>query len=446
MEKTKVELRELQLREKELQVPNGHIIEESLAFCPIQVRLQQQAALIANLGGGQGQTQMNSRPFGGSLVPTQKLERAESSKGDGRLIYQRRHELCKPSTDRDKCCRVLAHSPHLGMLLVSQPNNTTGNLFPGFGVRRFNMLDQRLGNYVPIQKDVVRDLVVHPENQELLLSCGQDKTARITNLSSCMEVAKFTSESELWACAWGPNGAIYLGTKRSQVEVRKRGSLWLSNQTCPIFLNLNLGGLGKSHINQVRNTREHMAEPTVIPFQGTERRPIIGLRSVPPSPENGLPYPGEGWVTVTICLLEDEAVFYAGILVLTLGSLWYWEMGAEVVQHRLSTPSGCLSDGVYPKATPSGRLFSSLSYDIKARLLLVSCRPAPNALHIVMQLAVSRLPGGSRAVVGQVVAQVAGGSYRERSFLRAALVDGAREGQVAALCMWRISLNVEFEY
>ena len=30
---------------------------------------------------------------------------------------------------------------------------------------RFNMLDQRLGNYVPVMKDVVRDLVVHPENQ-----------------------------------------------------------------------------------------------------------------------------------------------------------------------------------------------------------------------------------------------------------------------------------------
>ena len=192
----------------------------SHAFLTTQVRLQQQAALIARLGGGQGQADMNSRPFGGSLVPTQKLQRADSSKGEGRLMYQRRHELCKPSTDRDKCCRVLAHSAHLGMLLVSQPNNTTGNLFPGFGVRRFNMLDQRLGNYVPVMKDVMRDLVVHPENQELLLSCGQDKTARITNLSSCMEVAKFTSESELWACAWGPGGAVYLGTKRSQVEVR----------------------------------------------------------------------------------------------------------------------------------------------------------------------------------------------------------------------------------
>ena len=57
------------------------------------------------------------------------------------------------------------------------------------------MLDQRLGNYVPVMKDVVRDLVVHPENQELLLSCGQDKTARITNLSSCMEVEKLHSVS-----------------------------------------------------------------------------------------------------------------------------------------------------------------------------------------------------------------------------------------------------------
>ena len=160
------------------------------------MRLQQQAALIARLGGGgQGQAETNSRPFGGSLVPTQKLQRVESSKGEGRLVYQRRHELCKPSTERDKCCRVLAHSAHLGMLLVSQPNNTTGNLFPGFGVRRFNMLDQRLGNYVPVMKDVVRDLVVHPENQELLLSCGQDKTARITNLSSCMEVEKLHSVS-----------------------------------------------------------------------------------------------------------------------------------------------------------------------------------------------------------------------------------------------------------
>ena len=86
---------------------------------------------------------------------------------------------------------------------------------PGFGVRRFNMLEQKVGNYVPILKDVLRDLSLHPTQvtrppaphgpavtstdmkndidakpqHELLLSCGNDKTARITNISSCTEVA-----------------------------------------------------------------------------------------------------------------------------------------------------------------------------------------------------------------------------------------------------------------
>ena len=39
--------------------------------------------------------------------------------------------------DYQSAFQVLAHSAHLGMLLVSQPNNTTSNLFPGFGVRRW---------------------------------------------------------------------------------------------------------------------------------------------------------------------------------------------------------------------------------------------------------------------------------------------------------------------
>ena len=98
-------------------------------------------------------------------------------------------------------------------------------------------------------------------------------------------MAKFTSESELWACAWGPGGAVYLGTKRSQVEARRK-----IRKPMAEFIVI------PTHfkIYQVRNTREHMAEPTVISFQGTERRPIIGLRSVPAAPENGFPFPGNG--------------------------------------------------------------------------------------------------------------------------------------------------------
>lgn len=288
-------------------------------------------------------------------------------RGEQRLVYQRRLEICRPSQDRDKCCRVLAHSSFHGMLLVSQPNTTSGNLFPGFGVRRFNMLEQRLGNYVPVMKDVLRDMALHPTQNELLLSCGQDKTARITNISSCTEVAKFSSESEVWACDWGQGTLLYLGTKRSTLEVR--------------------------------DTLDTTADPLVLQFPDSERRPIIGLRSVSASPEAGLPFPG--------------------VLVLTLGSLWYWELqegGALHVQHRL--------------VTPPGRLFSSLDYHPASRLLLVTCRPQPQALHIVMQLASVRTDTGVRVVTGQTVLSCPGGSYRERSFLRAALVTGTRDGQV----------------
>jgi hypothetical protein len=200
------------------------------------------------------------------------------------------------------------------------------------------MLEQKMGNYVPVLRDVLRDLALHPTQHELLLSCGQDRTARVTNISTCTAVARFTSEAEVWACDWGPAGRVYLGTKRSTVEVR--------------------------------DTREPAAPPTVLQFAGSERRPVIGLRAVAAAPGLGLPHPG--------------------VLLLTLGSLWYWELPTDgpAEQHRL--------------ATPPGRLFSSLTFHPASRLVLVSCRPAPLALHLVMQLAVTRLPPRGRAVTGQV--------------------------------------------
>ena len=75
-----------------------------------------------------------------------------------------------------------------GMIVVSQPS--ANPLFPGFGSRRFNMLDQKLGNFVGLGREVVRDLAFHPVTPELLLSCGQDKVVRVTNMVSCSEVVK----------------------------------------------------------------------------------------------------------------------------------------------------------------------------------------------------------------------------------------------------------------
>ena len=157
------------------------------------------------------------------------------------------------------------------MIIITQPS--ANPLFPGFGARRFNMLDQKLGNFVGLGKDVIRDVSFHPVTPELLLSCGQEKVVRVTNMVSCNEVVRFTTEHEPWACDWslaGSKSQLYIGTKKSQILVY--------------------------------DTLQPSEEPVSLQFPVTEYRPICGLVSVPPDPSAGLVHPG--------------------FLVLTLGSLW----------------------------------------------------------------------------------------------------------------------------
>jgi len=340
LEKVRGELRELQLRQTEL-----------------QVRLKLQQEKIDRLEG----ENKRFREGGVELPPLSQSSSRGAAAGvgvQGRLVYQKRHEVCRPNSDRDKCCRVLACSEYHGMIVISQPS--ANPLFPGFGVRRFNMLDQKLGSFVGLGKEIVRDLAFHPTTPELLLSCGQDKMARITNITSCSEVVRFNCDSEVWACDWAMGGTgslLYLGTKRSQVLVH--------------------------------DTREPEGEPIVLSFPGTERRPIISLVSVPPCPAAGL--------------------HHSGFLVLTLGSLWYWEhnMGDNTfIPHKLPTPKGAL--------------FWSLEYEPKSRLVLVVCRPSPLSKHLVMELSSTTLPTG-RVVTSNTIMESQGGSYSTRSFLRSSL-------------------------
>merc|ERR1712179_478329 len=150
----------------------------------------------------------------------------------------------------------------------------------------------------------------------------------------------------------------YLGTKRSQVLVF--------------------------------DTREPQGDPIVLTFPGTERRPIISLVSVPPCPAAGL--------------------HHSGFLVLTLGSLWYWEhnMGDNTfIPHKLQTPKGAI--------------FWSLEYEPNSRLVLVVCRPSPLSKHLVMELSSTTLPTG-RVVTTNIIMESQGGSYSVRSFLRSSLM------------------------
>ena len=286
-----------------------------------------------------------------------------------KLVHVRKHEVCRPSAERDKCCRVMAVSEYQGMIVISQPS--ANPLFPGFGARRFNMLDQKLGNFVGLGKEVIRDFSFHPVTPELLLSCGQEKVVRVTNMVSCSEVVRFTVDTEVWACDWamgGQHSHLYLGTKRSQILVH--------------------------------DTLQPTAEPLVISFPGSERRPIISLVSVPSSPASGLSHPG--------------------LLVLTLGSLWYFE-------HNLATNTFT----PHKLPTPAGRMFWSLEYEASTRLILLVCRPGPLATHLVMELVTTEIPHTGKVVTVNTIMTVEGGSYKDRSFLRSCLmVTDKEEGRV----------------
>ena len=136
-----------------------------------------------------------------------------------RLLYVKRMELiAKPDREnRERYCRVMAYNETHGMLAATQPSFTA--LAPGFGVRRLNMLDLRVEKYISLHREPIRDLAFNPVMQDQLLSVSQDKTARLTNISSCAEIQRYQCAAEVWACCWDADTptTFFVGTKRSQI-------------------------------------------------------------------------------------------------------------------------------------------------------------------------------------------------------------------------------------
>jgi WD40 repeat protein len=193
-----------------------------------------------------------------------------------RLIYLKRLEIIRSlessPADRDKCCRVMAYNEFHGMLIVSQPSFTA--LAPGYGIRKINMLDQKVGPFLSLHREPIRDMAFHPVRQDQLLSASQEKCVKLTNINTGHCVQRYTCDSEAWSCCWNLDDAnqFFVGTKRSQV----------------LLYDTRCGDEPKLQLE----------------FPGSERRPIIGLSYVP-SQQQHPSFPS------------------SGLLVLTLGSLWY---------------------------------------------------------------------------------------------------------------------------
>ena len=284
-----------------------------------------------------------------------------------KLKYIKRLEIMRlDPTDPNKSCRVLSYNDHYGTLVVSQPSQANA-LFPGFGVRRVSMLDKKIDRFLPLHKDVIRDTAFNPMNNDQLLSVSQDKTIRITNISSGAAIQKYNCENEIWSCCWhshDPN-IFFVGTKRSQI-----------------------------YLFDTRNPA--LQQPKHLEFPVQERRPIIGLMHVPKD--------------------DSHRTFpCAGLLVMTLGSLWFFEEtnGTEMQFniHKLKV------DG----------LFWSFHFHAPTRLLLVNLKPNPtHSRHMVLELSkvnvsedVTNPTFSIRTNI--IFDQKKGGSYKERSFLRSIL-------------------------
>ena len=305
-----------------------------------------------------------------------------------RLTYVRRLELIKNTSAH--FCRVMALNDFHGMLLIAQPSFTA--LAPGFGIRKVNLVaeDARsaAGSFTSLHKEPVRDLAVHPVRHDQLLSASQDKTVKLSNVSSSQVLQRYECENEeCWSVCWNAdrNDEFFVGTKR-----------------------------GRIHVFDTKSTESGPAKQLEFPVN--ERRPIIALSYVP---KNG----------------TYRAFPCGGLLVLTLGSLWFFE--DEDNEENTFKAHKLPVDGV----------FWSMRFEAETRLVFVSTKPTPHSKHLVCELSrvnvqteASSAPPEFRVTCNVLFTHHRGGSYAERSFLRGGIFTNPVEsddedgGQKVLLC------------
>ena len=352
LDKVKTELRSLELEHNTLKVTSAMQREEIdklrrqlRQICPDPGRL----ALLDD----------------GSSVSGCSSSVPGSNSNFSRLHYVKRLDLIKADQEhRERYCRVMAYNDTHGMLAVSQPSFTA--LAPGYGVRRLNMLDLRVEKFVCLHREPIRDLAFNPVCQDQLLSVSQDKSARLTNISSCAEIQRYILDAEAWSCCWNSDQPtqFFVGTKRSGIL---------------LFDTRSPSGSGPKQ---------------TLEFPVMERRPVIGLSYLPSSPHH-------------------KTFPCGGLVVQTLGSLWFFESCSETVNETGFKAHKLKVDG----------LFWSLRVNPTTRLIMVSTKPTPHARHVVIEPIRINVSEDVSRPDFQISANVIldnsrGGSYTDRSFLR----------------------------
>ncbi|XP_065316994.1 E3 ubiquitin-protein ligase RFWD3-like isoform X2 [Gordionus sp. m RMFG-2023] len=171
--------------------------------------------------------------------------------------YHLKHSL---DISKDGSCRVMAYDPSMNLLAVSQGNDSP--IVSKFGVKKVNILDMKLGEYVGIHDKPIKDLSFnsHPSqtssssiNETLLLSVSLDKCVHLTSMNSNTIIQRYYTEFPSWSCCWNGNNLnqFYIGS---------------SNGIISMF--------------DLRNTATHLCQLTEC--QQMSKSPIVCLRDIDP--------------------------------------------------------------------------------------------------------------------------------------------------------------------
>ncbi|XP_046468980.1 E3 ubiquitin-protein ligase RFWD3 isoform X1 [Neodiprion pinetum] len=117
---------------------------------------------------------------------------------------ERSIDICK-----DGGCRVLAYNAWYQTLVISQ--KSTNALFSGYGIKKIDSREFRSRQFVFLHSQAIRDVSFNPYINEILLSVGFDKCAKLMDIHNNTVVHNYQTDSQLWSCCWaGNNHNVFL--------------------------------------------------------------------------------------------------------------------------------------------------------------------------------------------------------------------------------------------
>lgn len=209
----------------------------------------------------------------------QQLEvlRSQSNKTSDRQIRNTYRFALEKNIEisKDGGCRVLTYNCRTYELFVSQ--KSSNSLFNGYGLRKINCIDYKLGQFLYLHPKPIRD-IQYSQPLDLLLTVSLDSTAKLVERG--VSRASINCGLQLWSCTWDAinTNCFYVGGvggSISRYDLRNTSSplqrLSAPSDMSPVIsLCSTQYGLLSCHLNSswLWLSRSESMEPRALPVEG----------------------------------------------------------------------------------------------------------------------------------------------------------------------------------